>query len=257
MRKHFRTNNTKRVVKYALSKYNAFTNTPLETLSQEEAINFYEHLRQTLQPTSAHTIIRALALLTDNKVFCTIRHVEPQSLRPRKPAPLISFDLVTAIINTGRTPKERLILALLFGTGARAQEVANIKKKDITHKSVTFYDTKTAPVLELPLPKFIVPYLKQYTPPTETTHLFLTPTGLPLSYKWVYDIFKRACAIHNVKASPHAARATAITKLLTDGKSLEEVAACVGHATIFTTKKYDRRCKQTLAKQALLHHSYP
>ena len=64
----------------------------------------------------------------------------------------------------------------------------------------------------------------------------IDPTTL---WRW-YTNTAKACNIE-VQASPHSARATAITKALDEGASIRDVGNFAGHASIDTTTIYDKR----------------
>jgi integrase len=70
-----------------------------------------------------------------------------------------------------------------------------------------------------------------------------TATNRPISATGIYQTFLQYCTLAGVKnwASPHSARATAITKLLDDGLSHREVKEFSRHAGIDMVELYDKR----------------
>jgi integrase len=68
------------------------------------------------------------------------------------------------------------------------------------------------------------------------------PTDRPISPDGIYQLFKRYCAAVGAEhASPHSARATAITKLLADGVSFREVQEFSRHSSVQMVEVYDKR----------------
>ena len=68
-------------------------------------------------------------------------------------------------------------------------------------------------------------------------------TDLPLSCSGLYKLFKGYCMRAGAGrfATPHSARATAITKLLSDGLNHREVQEFSRHASVQMVEVYDKR----------------
>ena len=185
----------------------------------------------------------------------------------KRPTEMIDFSHVEDIHekpdpNTKKGIRDRAILALLFGAGLRRSEVTNLrlcdfqtspagtpfirlratKNKKDTDQALppwaaetlkNLYDQRIAENADLGDPFFI-----SYRGPSakDGNKQQLTTNGL-------YRIFKEYCfqCGANRYATPHSARATAITKLLSDGVEHREVQEFSRHSSIQMVEVYDKR----------------
>jgi integrase len=69
------------------------------------------------------------------------------------------------------------------------------------------------------------------------------PVSAPISTHGIYELFKRYCKQAGIKefVSPHSARATAITRLLSRGIPHREVQEFSRHSSIQMVELYDKR----------------
>lgn len=191
----------------------------------------------------------------------------PKEAGRKRPTEMISFELVTEIVNTpdASTPKglqDRAILACLFGGGLRRSEVAGIRLGDIkTSRGGTTYlylrSTKAKKDAEQALPKWAsecvlaVKEQRKREGAFDGDYLFVSyrgkggavSTNEPMSHSGIYKLFKSYCLLAGAGqfVSPHSARATAITKLLDDGISHRLVQEFSRHSSIQMVELYDKR----------------
>jgi site-specific recombinase XerD len=186
----------------------------------------------------------------------------------KRPTEMVNFELVMEIINLpdDSTPKglrDRAILALLFGGGLRRSEVLSLRIGDVrrTPEGTPFVylrSTKAKRDVSQGIPDWtadalerLVAHRRQSAGARDHDHLFVGFTGqggkketnTPLSETSLYLLFKGYCARAGVEdyVTPHSARATAITKLLSDGLSHREVQEFSRHASIQMVEWYDKR----------------
>ncbi len=185
----------------------------------------------------------------------------------KRPTQMINFDLVMEIIGTPdpKTPKgrrDRAILATLFGGGIRRSELVSIRIGDVrkTTASTTFLylrHTKAKRDAEQAIPDWAAELLwelvaeRKREGAVNSDYLFvsyqgragLRPTGKAISDTGVYLLFKQYCMAAGAGsfATPHSARATAITKLLSDGIPHREVQEFSRHASVQMVEWYDKR----------------
>jgi integrase len=185
----------------------------------------------------------------------------------KRPTQMIDFDIVMEIVSLPdpKTPKgrrDRAILATLFGGGLRRSEVIGLRIGDIkkTSSGTTYLylrHTKAKKDAEQALPSWAATHLwelikeRKETGAMEGDHLFVgftgkggnTVTTKPMSDTGVYLLFKQYCMAAGAgrHATPHSARATAITKLLSDGIPHREVQEFSRHSSIQMVEWYDKR----------------
>ncbi len=185
----------------------------------------------------------------------------------KRPTEMVAFDLVKKLINTPdeNTPqglRDKLILSLLFAGGLRRSEVANLIIDDIREsEGGTFYlklrATKSGEDFEQALPLWcsgtLIEYLefRKKEGALSGDKLFMGFSGKnqtksnnkPLTTSGIYRLFKNYCKKAGISSfvSPHSARATAITKLLSDGISHREVQEFSRHSSIQMVEVYDKR----------------
>ncbi len=84
----------------------------------------------------------------------------------------------------------------------------------------------------------------------DSTRLFLSLHGMPLTRQWVWHIVKTA----NSTASPHSLRHSCATHMVERGADLRSVQLLLGHADISTTQVYTHLALGRLKEVHRLHH---
>ncbi|MEZ4754591.1 MAG: tyrosine-type recombinase/integrase [Bdellovibrionota bacterium] len=185
----------------------------------------------------------------------------------KRPTEMISFDDVMKVVNLpdSNTPKglrDKCILSILFGAGLRRSEVVNLRLDDLKKSPkgtcyLRLRNTKAGKDADQALPKWASDLIWELKASrveqgaVGSSYLFisyrgkagLAATNFPLSDSGVYKLFKSYCKQAGIKnyVSPHSARATAITKLLTDGVSHRKVQEFSRHASVQMVETYDKR----------------
>ena len=154
------------------------------------------------------------------------------------------------------------ILAVLFGGGLRRSEAIAIRLADVRRTNagtmfVRLRATKAGKDADQALPAWAAKHIdtlvsiRKRDGAEDGDHLFVsyrgrggkTATNHPLSDSGLYKLFKSYCVRAGAGsfASPHSARATAITKLLDSGVSHREVQEFSRHASVQMVEVYDKR----------------
>lgn len=191
----------------------------------------------------------------------------PKDAGRKRPTEMIDFALVMEVIESPKldTPKgvrDSAILAVLFGGGLRRSELVSLRVGDVrrTPAGTTFLylrHTKARRDAEQALPAWAAEKLwnlvaqRKTEGAAEADYVFVGYTGRAgmkathkqMSDTGVYLLFKQYCmaAGAGVFVTPHSARATAITKLLSDGVSHREVQEFSRHSSIQMVEWYDKR----------------
>ncbi len=159
--------------------------------------------------------------------------------------------LLRGLPRTGRHAlRDRALLVFLYNTGARAQEVADLR--------VGHLELGQAPVVRLhgkgdkwrtcPLWRQTTQLLTELidspnAAPTATAPVFCSATGEALTRFGIYKIVRRHTAhLDNARTnrsvSPHTFRHTAAVHLLEAGVEVNVIRGWLGHADLTTTNRY-------------------
>lgn len=190
-------------------------------------------------------------------------HVRPPAVPQRLPKAL-PYEHVTSIIAqagdlaTPQGVRDRALLELLYGTGARISEAVGLAVDDVDLEARTVLVTgKGSKQRLLPLGGFaaeaIDAYLVRGRPVfavrgTGTPRLFLNSLGRPLSRQSAYGILRDAAQRADVpgRVGPHSLRHSFATHLLQNGADVRVVQELLGHASVTTTQIYTQVSVDTL-----------
>jgi site-specific recombinase XerD len=159
------------------------------------------------------------------------------------------------------TPRDRALLLFLYNSGARVQEVADLRisNLDLGEHPVPRLHGKGDKWRTCPLWQHTAELLRQLLdsanpPPTPDAAVFAA-RGQPLTRSGIYKIVRRHAAglddqRHGRHVSPHTFRHTAAVHLLEAGVEVNVIRGWLGHADLSTTNRYAEI--NTKAKQAAL-----
>ena len=145
--------------------------------------------------------------------------------------------------------RNRLMVMLLYATGMRRQEVADLKLHMVDlHRKVLKITGKGDKDREIPIiPELcekILVYLQKRTEEFGTgtcDSFFLTDKGAPLYLKFVNDTVRKELAGlegFEGKVSPHVLRHSFATHLLNGGAELDSIKEVLGHSSLAATQVY-------------------
>jgi integrase/recombinase XerD len=171
------------------------------------------------------------------------------------PKPLAEAEVASLIDNVaGTSPidrRDRALLELLYGTGARVSEVVGLRPEDLDFDEELIRVTgKGARQRLVPMGAGVRASLHHYLEPggrrellgaARTSHLFLNARGGPLSRQGVDLIVRRRAleaGVARSKVSAHVFRHSCATHMLAHGADIRVVQELLGHASIATTQIY-------------------
>lgn len=139
------------------------------------------------------------------------------------------------------------LLAVLFSTGCRVSEIANIKLEDINFEKhtirVTGKGSKERQVFlssqaENALKNYLV--YRQAISGMSTSYIFVNRLGKPLTRRGIAYILEILQQKSNIKkhVTPHMLRHSFATKLVSNGADIRSVQAMLGHENLSTTQIY-------------------
>jgi integrase/recombinase XerC len=142
--------------------------------------------------------------------------------------------------------RDKLVVALLYGTGIRRAELINLKQSDFNLAENTIKVTgKRQKERLVPYPaeinKIMVEYVTMRNKQIgKTDTLLVTDKGRPVYEKLIYRIvninLKKVTSLE--KKSPHVLRHSFATHLLNNGADLNAVKELLGHSNLAATQIY-------------------
>ncbi|MDO5494902.1 MAG: site-specific tyrosine recombinase XerD [bacterium] len=196
--------------------------------------------------------------------------VSPPSTRKELPH-VLTVSQVEALLGavSGEEPadlRDRALLEVLYGTGARISEAVGLAADDVDSetRSVRLLG-KGSKVRVVPIGSFALEALEAYTVRARpvlaskgrgTAVLFLNSLGRPLSRQSAWAILRKAAekAGIGVEISPHTLRHSFATHLLDGGADVRVVQELLGHASVTTTQIYTHVSIDALRETYALAH---
>ena len=154
--------------------------------------------------------------------------------------------------------RNRLVLALLYGTGIRRAELTGLDliDVDLDRAQIKVLGKRNKERL-VPLIESLIPMLKYYLNQRselslhqETHSLFVMSDGRKLSDSFVYRLVNRYLSevTSKEKRSPHMLRHTFATHVLQSGADLNSVKELLGHSSLAATQVYTHNSIEDLKK---------
>ncbi|WP_446663786.1 site-specific tyrosine recombinase XerD [Flexivirga sp. B27] len=236
-------------------------------VSEADITDFLATLREgdtTHQPLAASSAARTMVAVRGFHKFLTMEGdaaddvaaaVSPPKPPQRLPKaiPLEDVERLLAAASVGDTPKslrDRALLELLYGIGARVTEAVSLDVDDVEFESATVRVLgKGSKERILPLGRYAAEALTAYltraraafaTKGTGTPALFLNQRGGRLSRQSAWNVIQAAAERADLSGhlSPHTLRHSFATHLLDGGADVRVVQELLGHASVTTTQIY-------------------
>lgn len=258
------------------------SNISFNDLSKENVVNFLDYLED----------VRNNSILTRNQrlaaihAFCKfVQLEEPEYMNPlqeiseiplkKSTQKVIGYLVPDAIKLLLEQPKldqknglrDLLMLSLLYDTGARVQELIDIKINNIRldNPSIIRLYGKGAKIREVPIMSNTKKLLKEYIIKNQKNsdqYLFESSANKKFSRKGICYIIDKyvnsARQVSNIiptKVNPHMFRHTKAMHLLQSGVSLIYIRDFLGHTDIQTTEIYAKYDTET--KRKAIENAYP
>ncbi|MGI6608171.1 MAG: tyrosine-type recombinase/integrase [Erysipelotrichaceae bacterium] len=257
-------NDLKKYQKY-LKEININDIADVDSLILMDFISSYNHLARSSQ---AHllTSIKNLHnyLFINYNISNKVCNLSIKNNKKNLPS-FLSFEEVNSILKSFddsdyKSFFERLLIQLIFVSGARVTEVCelNIKQVNTTHKilriigkgnkeRIVLIDNDTAERLEYYYNNIRIEWLKG----KDSNYFFVNDRGNKVNRQYIFKIIKRKQQELDIKKeiSPHTFRHSFATHLLDSEVDLRSVQELLGHSDISTTQVYTHVQKKQL-KQA-------
>ncbi|MDY5133323.1 site-specific tyrosine recombinase XerD [Actinotignum urinale] len=239
----------------------------LEKITEEDVESLPESL-ETMAPASVARCVVAVRtfhkFLYDEGILekNPAAFAHPPSTPLRLPKAL-SIEEIQALLDAKSADdpislRDRALLEILYGTGARISEAVNLTADDIdTESGFIRYFGKGRKERIVPLGSYAVTALEAYivrarpvlaAKGSGTSVLFLNKRGRPLSRQSAWGIIQEASEIAGLgkKVSPHSLRHSFATHLLQGGADVRIVQEMLGHSSVTTTQIYTRVTRDTM-----------
>lgn len=142
--------------------------------------------------------------------------------------------------------RDRAILELMYASGLRVSEAADLKVNDIDmHLGIVTTTGKGSKTRRVPVGSSAIEWLRSYLAlrrkkeNIETDNMFVAPAGSPINRQTIYAAIKgyaEKCGLEGV--SPHTLRHSFATHLVQNSADIRSVQQMLGHADISTTQIY-------------------
>ena len=161
--------------------------------------------------------------------------------------------LLAAFPAQGKEPllqRNRTILELIYASGLRVSETANLKVSDVNIEDSTLrINGKGNKMRIVPVGKTALNILKFYINNSRkellcdkqnVAGLFLSVRGNPLNREWIWAIVKEAAKLAGINRDiyPHMLRHSFASHLLANGADLRVIQEMLGHSDLRTTEIY-------------------
>jgi integrase/recombinase XerD len=198
-------------------------------------------------------------------------NVQPPSIGRRLPKALSYPDVERLLAACGDPEsaaglRNRALLELLYGTGARVSEAVSLDVDDVDLSSLTVTVVgKGERQRRLPVGGYAAQAIEDYLVrgrPTlaaagrGTARIFLNLRGAPLSRQSAWGIISGAAERAGIAAavSPHSLRHSFATHLIERGADVRVVQELLGHASVTTTQIYTLVTQETLKEVYAASH---
>lgn len=152
--------------------------------------------------------------------------------------------------------RDRAILELMYASGLRVSEAANVRLRDIDLDAGIITTTgKGSKTRRVPVGSSAVEWLRSYSAKRRQKEnididvLFVTPAGLPINRQIIHAFIKayaEQCGFTGV--SPHTLRHSFATHLVQNNADIRSVQQMLGHADISTTQIYTHVTSEQLKR---------
>lgn len=255
----------------------------LKDLNKETIEKYLEYLEKE-KNNSISTVNQRLAAIKSFFNYLTIEDIEYISLcneihsikikkTKQETIKYLSKEGIKEILSLPKTSIENgvrdlAILTLLYDSGARVQELVNIKIKDIDFNKKTVYlfgkgrKARIVPLISQTM-KILEKYIKIYNIPINSDNLLfynsqkeaLTRMGITYIIKKYVSIAKNKNPLEfQINVTPHTFRHSKAMHLLESGVNLIYIRDFLGHESVTTTEIYARANPENKRK-AIEKHS--
>lgn len=222
---------------------------PMEEVTTDELREFLIMLKEKRKLANRtvnyyNSIIRFMYEVTLDKVLN--KKQIPMLKDKRRVCKVLTKEELSAFFDACDNPKYKMIFMLIYGSGLRIGEAANLRVEDIDSKKMRIFvrEGKGNKERYTILPKVSLEMLREYYKRERPNHpegyLFLNREGNPLKIERMRVFFRRyrRKAKLNEEFVVHSLRHSFATDLIERGATLIQVKELMGHSNIRSTMEY-------------------
>jgi integrase/recombinase XerD len=240
----------------------------LSHLGPQEVLDFLQHLEEERHSVPATRNVRLAAIHAFFR-YCAAEHPDHLDLCQRvlavpfkrarsRPVEYLEFDEIQAVLTTidrmtadGR--RDYALLATMFNTGARVQEIITVRVLDVrvqTPPHVRLFGKgrkeRVCPLWQQTAEIRRALLAEKGDSPLSEVPLFRNHRGFPLTRFGVRYILRKYCtraqairpALSSKRLHPHSMRHSTAVHLLRAGVDILTISQWLGHASVTTTNRY-------------------
>lgn len=238
---------TIRLYLHSVAEFAKHFHKPPDQLGPEEIRQYQLFLVQEKQ-ASQSTCVQLVCALRFFYTHTLNRKIEVQRIpfprRERKLPLILSREEVKALLEAPGKLRDRAVLAVLYGSGLRVAEAAQLKTRDIDARRKVLWvrQGKGRKDRQTLLPAKLLALLRRYWRAERPGDwLFPVADGTrPIGPKAIYLACRAAAQAAGVRkpVHPHSLRHAFATHLLEAGVNLRTIQLLLGHANLETTARY-------------------
>ncbi|MCP5491984.1 MAG: tyrosine recombinase XerD [Chlamydiales bacterium] len=244
---------------------------PLETVSEDNLIEFLLNMRKTFSPSS---VARTFISIRMFYRFLVREDIVKKDITSLMSTPklwqlipeILHFDEVKALLAAPDTAtviglRDRAILEVLYACGIRVSEICGLDVKHIGDDAIRVLG-KGSKERIVPIGKPALEAIDQYLLKGRGEGegaLFLTRKNKRIDRHQVWRRIKHYAQVANITKtiSPHSLRHSFATHLLEGGADLRIIQEMLGHSSIATTDRYTHICDNHLHSAFDAFHPRP
>lgn len=222
---------------------------PMEEVTTDEIREYLMMLKEKRKLANKtvnyyNSIIRFMYEVTLDKVLN--KKQIPMLKHKRRLCKVLTKEELSAFFDACDNPKYKMIFMLIYGSGLRIGEAANLRVEDIDSKKMRIFvrEGKGNKERYTILPKVSLEMLREYYKKERPNHpegyLFLNREGNPLKIERMRVFFRRYRRKAKIDDEfvVHSLRHSFATDLIERGATLIQVKELMGHSNIRSTMEY-------------------
>ena len=227
-----------------------YFNKPMEEVTTKELREYlmkYLKENKKMSDESVNYYNAVIRFIYDVVLDIPINHKQiPRYKRKRRLPKILSDEELKVFFDACEDYKYKTIFMMIYGSGLRISEAANIRIEDIDSKNIRLFvrNGKGERERYTVLPKESLDMLrkcyKMYKPNHKDGYMFLNRAGDPLKVERLRVFFRRYRRKAGINDSfiVHSLRHSFATKLVEEGIPLVQVKELLGHSCIRSTMTY-------------------
>lgn len=246
-----------------IKQFFKFINKKAAEVTPHDITSFILHLRNN--GMSASTTNRKLSSIKSFYKFLVNRgivstnpaaSIETSKLEESLPRPL-THNEISRLFEAANTPREKVILHILYGAGLRRSELAKLKKEDIDiENGIIRVKGKGGRERLVPMHKKGLSVIKDYVLAVQTEWLLPSPVDPSdhLSVRQINNIIAKIGKRAGLHVTPHQFRHSFVSHLYDAGADIKTIGDLAGHKSLATTQKYAKVSLRRAIKEYTTHH---